>query len=97
MTTLSNKLIATPGICACHSVHTTLVHHRDFPELWAEGGTAVEAARSLAQMLSNSLADCASSWRRVAVNDAISDVAEYIAELTGTHPIELLSVHDYAC
>jgi hypothetical protein len=92
MATPSSKLIATRGICACHSVHTTLVHHRDFPELWAEGGTTVEAARYLAQMLSNALADCSSAWRREAIVEALSDVAEYIAELTGTQPIELLSV-----
>jgi hypothetical protein len=92
MATHSSKVIATRGICAGHSVHATLVHHRDFPELWAEGGTAVEAAKCLARMLSNALADCSSAWRRAAIAKAISDVAEYIAELTDTHPIEPLSV-----
>ena len=39
----------------CSSIHALAVHHRNFPEIRAEGGSAVDAASRLTQLLSTTL------------------------------------------
>ena len=42
MVTDLDQVIVQTGECACHSVHIVHIHHRNFPEIWAECGTAAE-------------------------------------------------------
>jgi len=78
MKTYQRRVLATSGKRACHSADTTLLHHRDFPEIWAEGTSLVEAATHLANMLSLALESSGNDWRRVVVQQAVDDVAEFI-------------------
>jgi hypothetical protein len=81
MRTDPNRVIVTNGKCACLAVHTTLVHHRDFPEIWAEGGSLLEGAAHLSQLLAGALEAAQSKWHRDAIELAIADVAEFVGRL----------------
>ena len=39
-----NRVIVAEGACDGHTVHVTRVHHQDFPDIHAEGETAMEHA-----------------------------------------------------
>ena len=86
MATRPSNLIATRGMSACNSVHTMLIHHRDFPEIWAEGGTHLDAATHLLQVLSNGLGGSSSEWQREILVQAIDEVSEYISTQTRIRP-----------
>jgi hypothetical protein len=76
-----SRVIATVGECACHSVHTTQVHHRDFPEIWAEGSTVLEGATQLHRHLGRALDSARSQWHRTAIELALVDVQQFIDSL----------------
>jgi hypothetical protein len=63
-------------------VHGFSAHHRIFPEVQGEGGSAGAAATRLAELLSLSLDNAPSDWRRDMILEAIEDVRAF-AE--GTH------------
>lgn len=65
-------VLSEPG--ACPSVHTSCAHHRNLPELWAEGDTPREAMVRLAEQLSSALDYAPSHWRRETIERAIEDV-----------------------
>jgi hypothetical protein len=58
-------------------VHATSVHHRDFPEVHAEGRSPEDAAARLAELLSRSLDSAPSRWRREILERAIADVRSF--------------------
>jgi hypothetical protein len=60
------------------SSSTASVHHRDFPEIHAEGGTPKEAATHLIHQLTRALDSALTDWRRDRVNEAIADVQTYV-------------------
>jgi hypothetical protein len=60
-----------------HSVHGVSVHHRDFPEVRAEGESPECAARRLAEMLARTLDSVPSDWRRDILIRAIEDVRAF--------------------
>ncbi|HWE39908.1 MAG TPA: hypothetical protein VG406_25380 [Isosphaeraceae bacterium] len=68
------RLVVTEAECACHSVHTKHVHHRDFPEIWAECSTLAEGIKHLGQQLARALEGARSAWHREAMQHAIDDV-----------------------
>jgi hypothetical protein len=74
METEATKVIVTPspGSTSCQ------VHHRDFSEIRAEGGTPKEAATHLANNLTRALDSALTDWRRGAINTAIADVNAFI-------------------
>ena len=78
-----SPVILTPGDCASHTVHTTHVHHRDFPELWEEGHSPEEALTLLSQRLARDLEHIGSTWHSDAIRRAIVDVEEFLAALAG--------------
>jgi hypothetical protein len=78
LTVDAERVIVSTGPCDCHAVQTTRVHHRDFPELQIEGGTAGEAGARLKSQLHRELVDVPSGYRRAAVEHAIADVEEFI-------------------
>jgi hypothetical protein len=69
------------GRIACLTVNTTHVHHRDFPEIWTEGGSAAEATGLLISKLSMASETTPSDWQRSAILQAICDVRELLGEL----------------
>ena len=56
------------------------VHHRDFPEIRAEGSSPKEAAAHLVNHLTRALDSALTDWRRDRVNEAIADVRAFVAE-----------------
>jgi hypothetical protein len=56
------------------------VHHRDFPEIRAEGSSRKEAAAHLVNHLTRALDSALTDWRRERVNEAIADVQAFVAQ-----------------
>ena len=60
------------------TAHTTQVHHRDFSEIRADGGSAKEAASHLANKLALALDTALTDWRRETLGQAIADVEAFM-------------------
>jgi hypothetical protein len=60
------------------SSSSACVHHRDFPEIRAEGGSPEEAAGHLVNKLSCALDSALTDWRRESVDKAIADVRAFM-------------------
>ena len=58
--------------------HTAQVHHRDFSEICADGGSAKEAAAHLASKLTLALDTALTDWRRQTLGQAIADVEAFV-------------------
>ena len=58
-----------------------MLHHGDFPEIWAEGTSLAEAATHLATKMDQALESAGDSWRRAAIQQAVTDIAEFIDAL----------------
>ena len=58
-------------------LHGLSAHHRDFPEVHGEGCSAKAAAARLAELLSLTLDNAPSDWRRQSVEQAIKDVLAF--------------------
>ena len=78
MVTDPNQVIVQTGECACHSVHIAHVHHRNFPEIWAECGTAAEGATHLSRLLARELEGGGDNWHRESIRQAVADVQAYV-------------------
>jgi hypothetical protein len=74
MDTEANRVIVTEGATA----NTTRVHHQDFPEIEADGGTATEAASFLANKLAMALDSALTDWRRESLTRALADVEAFV-------------------
>jgi hypothetical protein len=59
-------------------IHSPCVHHRDFPEVRAQGTTPHAAALRLVELLSVTLDSAPSGWRRESVENAIEDVLAFV-------------------
>jgi hypothetical protein len=75
MATDQSRVIVAIGATA----HTTSVHHRDFPEIRAEGETPEVAATHLANQLTRALDSALTQWRRETIGQAIADVQAFVA------------------
>jgi hypothetical protein len=75
MSTDQDRVIVTTGTTA----QALLVHHRDFPEIRAEGETAEAAATNLANQLTRALDSALTKWRRDAIEQAIVEVRAFAA------------------
>ena len=78
MGTETNTVIVTTGATA----RTTQVHHRDFPEIRAEGETPAIAATHLGHQLVRALDTALTPWRRETIQKAIDEVKAF-AEAQG--------------
>jgi hypothetical protein len=76
MTTDLSRVIVTTGATA----HATSVHHRDFPEIRAEGEDPKTAAQHLSNQLARTLDSALTEWRRETINQAIADVQAFLAQ-----------------
>ena len=76
MSTDQDRVIVTTGTTA----HALLVHHRDFPEIRAEGENPEAAATNLANQLTRALDSALTKWRRDAIELAIVEVKAFGAQ-----------------
>lgn len=53
-------------------------HHRDFPEIRAEGESARHAAQALINNLTRALDSALLEWRRSRIEQAIVDVQQFL-------------------
>ena len=77
MGTDRNRVVVASGVCDCHTIHSTHAHHRDFPEIQAEGESPAHAAARLINQLAGVLDTASDRWRREAVEQAIADVKAF--------------------
>jgi hypothetical protein len=68
------QVLVTEG----ETAHAFQVHHRDIPELHADGETPVAAARNLAQDLTRELEGVVDNPRREPFERALADVRGFI-------------------
>ena len=61
-------------------VHSTHVHHRDFPEIQSEGQSTAEAVERLAKCLALALEHAPSTWRQEGIQRAIEDVRAFVRQ-----------------
>ena len=73
MATEQDRVIVTTGSTA----QATQIHHRDFPEIRAEGESPSAAANNLANHLTRALDSALTKWRRDAIEQAIAEVQEF--------------------
>ncbi len=71
-----SRLIVTTGATA----RTVQVHHRDFPEIHADGEDARGAAEHLVNQLIRAIDSALTPWRRDTVQKAIDDVKAFVAQ-----------------
>jgi len=76
METDLSRVIVSSGATA----HTAQVHHRDFPEIRADGGSAKEAAAHLASKLTLALDTALTDWRRETIGQAIAEVEAFVKQ-----------------
>lgn len=89
MTANRNSVIVEDSLCIDCTVPTKQVHHRDFPEIRAEGSSVAEGAALLADRLSHAREGIESQWRREGIEQAINDVAAFLGSLEeGDQPSE---------
>jgi hypothetical protein len=74
MNTAINRVIVTHS----GSSSAASVHHRDFPEIRAEGASPKEAATHLANKLAAALDSALTDWRRDTIGHAIADVKAFV-------------------
>jgi hypothetical protein len=69
-----NAVIVTSGA----TTNSSRVHHRTFPEIQADGGSAKDAASHLAHKLSLAMDTALTDWRRQTLGQAIADVEAFV-------------------
>jgi hypothetical protein len=74
-TAVSRLIVSYSG-----SLATAVVHHRDFPEIRAEGANAKEAAANLVNKLACALDSALTDWRRETIDHAIADVKAFVEQ-----------------
>jgi len=62
------------------STTTAVVHHCDFPEIRAEGGSPKEAASHLVNKLARALDSALTDWRRETLDHAMEDVKAFVEQ-----------------
>ncbi|MFI5460649.1 MAG: hypothetical protein ACHRXM_34980 [Isosphaerales bacterium] len=78
MDTDLNRVIVTKS----GSSATAFVHHRDFPEIRAEGGSPKEAASHLVNKLARVMDSALTDWRRERLDHATADVKAFVEQTT---------------
>jgi hypothetical protein len=76
MTIDQSRVIVSIGATA----GSARVHHRDFPEIRAEGETPAAAANYLASQLTRALDSALTNWRRETLGQAIADIQAFVAQ-----------------
>lgn len=79
MSTGEDRVIVSPGATA----GLAAAHHRDFPEIRAEGESPADAASQLLHHLTRALDSALTDWRRTSIEQAIADVKAYAQRAEG--------------
>ncbi len=74
MSTEQDRVIVLPSDTAGGGV---CVHHREFPEIHAEGADVNDAAHQLSNHLVRALDSALTKWRRDAIESAIAEVQAF--------------------
>jgi hypothetical protein len=77
MGTDRSRVVVASGVCDCHTIRSTHAHHRDFPEIPAEGESPTHATARLINQLADVVDTTSDRWRREAVERAIADVKTF--------------------
>jgi hypothetical protein len=77
MGTDRSRVVVADGACDCDTIHSTHAHHRDFPEIHAEGESPAHAVAQLINQLAIALDTAPDRWHRKAVEQAIADVKSF--------------------
>ena len=75
MATEESRVIVTAG--SANHANQTQCHHRDFPEIRAEGENPAVAASQLVNHLTKALDSALTTWRRDQIQQAIADVQDF--------------------
>jgi hypothetical protein len=81
MWTDRSRVIVRAGVCECCVARAHQVHHRDFPEIRAEGGSIAEGAARLADHLSRYREGAQGTFHRDRIDWALADVAALLDTL----------------
>ena len=73
----NDRIVVTPNSAAAGG---TTVHHRDFPEIRAEGASPGDAAGQLVNKLTAALDTALTNWRREAIQSAINDAQAFASQ-----------------
>jgi hypothetical protein len=84
--------VVASGVCHCHTIRSTHAHHRDFPEIQAEGESPAHAVARLINQLAAVLDTASDQWRREAVERAIADVKTFAEQ--EARDLELREPHE---
>jgi hypothetical protein len=81
MTTATHeaRLIVSVSQCECRAVMTARIHHRDYPEMEADGATDTEAAANLANLLIRALDSVPYGFHRATLEQALADLQDYVS------------------
>ncbi|SIO61323.1 hypothetical protein SAMN05444166_6722 [Singulisphaera sp. GP187] len=79
-------LIVEDALCASCSVHTTRVHHSDFPEIRAECGSVADGVALLVKHLKCARENAQSNWRHELIDRAIADATEFLNAMAEAGP-----------
>ena len=80
MTDDSYQVIVTQGDPQCSLCSAFLADHRVFPEIRAEGPTALDAAGQLLRQLGSALDGTPNHWHRGDLEQALADVRAFIGQ-----------------
>lgn len=72
-----SRVVVAEGVCDCHTIHSTRAHHRDFPEIQAEGESPAHAVAQLINQLATALDTVPDRGHREAIEQAIADVKSF--------------------
>jgi hypothetical protein len=75
MATDASRVIVETGATA----NSVSVHHRDFPEIRAEGETPGVAATHLVNQLTRALDSALTQWRRDTLEQARDDIQAFVS------------------
>jgi hypothetical protein len=81
MKSVQTPIVVKNSECGHCAVHTKRVHHREFPEIWAEAGTTSESAAHLSHHLEKAREGSRSAWHLEGIERALKDLAAFIADL----------------
>jgi hypothetical protein len=76
----TKQVIITVEAGACPSLFTACAHHRDFPEVKAEGESPRAAATHLAEELAKELDCTPDSWHQGSLQQALTDLCAYVEQ-----------------
>lgn len=87
-----NAIIVQSSESANQAVRCMHIHHRNFPEIWAECGTAAEGATRLSTLLARERDWAGDDWHRECIGQAVADVHAYVDAFD--RPVERRSVDE---